>query len=278
MQDTADDLRLGGKRIGLVPTMGYLHEGHLSLVDEAKKRSDAVVMSVYVNPTQFAPGEDLDKYPRDIANDEKKAEGRGVDYLFVPGDREMYPEEHLSFIELDKVSKVLEGEFRPTHFKGVTTIVAKLFNAVKPDVAVFGQKDAQQAFIIGKMARDLNFDIDIVISPIIREEDGLALSSRNVYLSTEQRKRATVLYRSLKLAEGSIANGATSLAKVRAGMIRLISTESEGKIDYVSFVDPATFNKVEEIGSLDRVLALLAVRFGKTRLIDNMSIEISKER
>ncbi|MCL5267883.1 MAG: pantoate--beta-alanine ligase [Bacteroidetes bacterium] len=277
MQDTADDLRLRGKKIGFVPTMGYLHEGHLSLVDEARKRSDIVIMSVYVNPTQFGRGEDLDKYPRDISRDEKKAAERGVDYLFVPTDKEMYPEEHLSFVELDNVSHVLEGEFRPTHFKGVATIVAKLFNIVKPHVAVFGQKDAQQAFIIRKMARDLNFDVEIVVAPIVREEDGLALSSRNVYLSPEERNQATVLFRSLKLAESMVAGGETALSKVRSGMIQLISSESDGKMDYISFVDPACFGKIEETGSLTEVLALVAVRFGRTRLIDNMLLRVRDE-
>lgn len=270
MQAVADRLRSQGKKIGLVPTMGYLHEGHLSLVDEAKRHSGIVVMSVYVNPTQFAPGEDLDKYPRDIARDEKLAAQKGVDYLFVPTDREMYPEEHLTFVEVEKASRILEGEFRPTHFKGVTTIVAKLFNTVKPNVAVFGQKDAQQAFIIRKMTRDLNFDVEVVVAPIVREEDGLALSSRNVYLSPEQRTQATVLFRALKLAESSIANGETALARVRAEMIKLISSESEAKIDYISFVDTSCFEKVEETGSLEEVLALVAAKFGQTRLIDNM--------
>ena len=250
MQTAAEGLRLSGKKIGLVPTMGYLHDGHLSLVDEARKRSDIVVMSVYVNPTQFAQGEDLDKYPRDLSRDEKNAEERGVNYLFVPNDREMYPEEHLSFIQLEKVSHILEGEFRPTHFKGVATVVAKLLNIVKPAIALFGQKDAQQAFIIRKMVRDLNFDVEIVVAPIVREEDGLALSSRNVYLTQDQRKQANVLYRSLKLAETDLSKGEASLEKVRSAMIKLITSESEGKVDYVSFVEPATFSKIVNEGCI----------------------------
>lgn len=278
MQAAADSLRMQGKKIGLVPTMGYLHEGHLSLVDEAKLHSDVIVMSVYVNPTQFAPGEDLDKYPRDLDRDEKLAAERGVDYLFVPADKEMYPDEHLAFVEVERASRILEGEFRPTHFKGVTTIVAKLFNAVKPNVAVFGQKDAQQAFIIRKMARDLDFDVEIVVAPIVREEDGLALSSRNVYLSPEQRKQATVLFRALKLAESRVAKGDKVLTKIRADMVRLISSESESKIDYISFVDPSRFEKVEETGYLQEVLALMAVRFGPTRLIDNMILKVAGKR
>ncbi len=270
MQRLADEIRSGGKKIGLVPTMGYLHEGHLRLADEARKMSDAVVMSIYVNPTQFAPGEDLASYPRDLARDQKIAEARGVDFIFAPSDKIMYPEDQLAFVEIEKVSRILEGEFRPTHFKGVATVVAKLFNVVKPHVAIFGQKDAQQAFIIRKMVRDLNFDLEVVVAPIVREADGLALSSRNVYLSESERRQATVLYRSLKLAEKLAAGGEKELLRVRSEMIKLINAESEGKIDYISFVDPERFERIEAAGSLDRVLALLAVRFGRTRLIDNM--------
>lgn len=270
MQRLADELRSGGKRIGLVPTMGYLHEGHMSLVDEAKKRSDVVVMSIYVNPTQFAQGEDLSTYPRDLARDESMAEARGVDVVFAPSDKEMYPEEHLAFVEVEKAARILEGEFRPTHFRGVATVVAKLFNIVKPHTAVFGQKDAQQAFIINKMVKDMNFDVRIAIAPIVREPDGLALSSRNVYLSETERGEATVLYRSLKLAESMAGRGEKDPARIRSEMLKLITTESESKIDYISFVNPDTFETIEETGSLSRVLALLAVRFGKTRLIDNM--------
>lgn len=270
MQRFSDEMRLAGKKVSLVPTMGYLHEGHLSLVDSAKKNSDVVVMSVYVNPTQFAPTEDLASYPRDMVRDKRLAEERGVDVIFAPSDKTMYPEEQLGFVEIERVAHMLEGEFRPTHFKGVTTVVAKLFNIVKPHIAVFGQKDAQQAFIIKKMVRDLNFDVGIVVAPIVREADGLALSSRNVYLSAEERSQATVLYRSLKLAESFVGKGETRLVRVRSEMLKLIGTESKGKIDYISFVDPDTFGKIEETGSLKRVLSLLAVRFGKTRLIDNM--------
>jgi pantoate--beta-alanine ligase len=270
MQRLADELRAGGKRIGLVPTMGYLHEGHMCLIDEAKKRSDVVVMSIYVNPTQFAQGEDLSTYPRDLARDERMAEARGVDAVFAPSDKEMYPEEHLAFVEVEKASRILEGEFRPTHFRGVATVVAKLFNIVKPHTAVFGQKDAQQAFIINKMVKDLNFDVRMVIAPIVREPDGLALSSRNVYLSETERREATVLYGSLKLAESMAGSGEKDLARIGSEMLKLITMESKGRIDYISFVNPETFERIEEAGSLHRILALIAVRFGKTRLIDNM--------
>lgn len=273
MQGIANDLRSKGKRIGLVPTMGYLHQGHLSLVDEARKHSDIVVMSIYVNPMQFSRGEDLERYPRDLDRDEKIAEECGVDFIFAPNDSEMYPAGYLTFIGVDNVSHVLEGEFRPGHFKGVTTIVAKLFSIVKPHVAVFGQKDAQQAFIIRKMVADLNFDIETIVAPIVRESDGLALSSRNVYLSVAQRKQATVLYRSLKRAESEVEKGEKRLVRVRADMVKMINRESAGKIDYISFVNPDTFEKVEEMGSLNEVLGLIAVRFGQTRLIDNMLLK-----
>ncbi len=273
MQRTADEIRRSGKRLGLVPTMGYLHEGHMSLVDEARKNADVVAISIYVNPTQFAPNEDLSSYPRDFARDEKLAETRGVDIIFAPSDSVMYPHKQLAFVEIEEVSRVLEGEFRPTHFKGVASVVAKLFNIVKPHMAVFGQKDAQQAFIIRKMVSDLNFDVNIVLAPIVREEDGLALSSRNIYLSEDERKKATVLYRSLKLAQKAVGDNERNLARVRSEMLELIASQSTGKVDYIDFVDPDTFSKVEDVGSLERVLALLAVRFGRTRLIDNMILE-----
>ncbi len=270
MQRWSENARRRGETIAFVPTMGFLHEGHMSLIDVAKKCSDVVVMSIYVNPTQFAQGEDLSTYPRDLARDERMAEARGVDVVFVPSDKEMYPEEHLAFVEVEKAAHILEGEFRPTHFRGVATVVAKLFNIVKPHTAVFGQKDAQQAFIINKMVKDLNFDVRIAIAPIVREPDGLALSSRNVYLSETERREATVLYRSLKLAESMAGRGEKDPARIRSEMLKLITTESEGKIDYISFVNPDSFERVEEAGSLRRILALLAVRFGKTRLIDNL--------
>ncbi|MGO9480690.1 MAG: pantoate--beta-alanine ligase [Candidatus Kryptoniota bacterium] len=283
MQSLCGELRANGKKIAFVPTMGYLHEGHLSLVDEARKIAGTVVMSIYVNPTQFGRGEDFDRYPRDPSRDEKMAQGRGVDLIFAPADEEMYPEEHLAFVEVDKASEVLEGEFRPAHFKGVATVVAKLFNIVRPNVAVFGQKDIQQAFIIKKMVRDLNFDVEIVVAPIVREEDGLALSSRNIYLSPLQRRQAPVLYKSLNLAESMIVDGENDLVKVRAAMVKLINSESEGKIDYISFVNPTTFDRIEKIGSLFgnspcgmEILALVAVRFGETRLIDNMILKIGQ--
>ncbi len=234
-------------------------------------------MSVFVNPTQFGRGEDFEKYPRDLQKDQKMAEARGVGYVFAPSEREMYPEEPLTFVEVQKVSQLIEGEFRPGHFRAVTTVVAKLFNIVKPHVAVFGQKDAQQAFMIREMVKDLNFDVRIIIAPIVRESDGLAMSSRNVFLSPDQKKKATVLYRSLKLAESIMSSGETDLVKVRTSMIKLIGKESDGKIDYISFVDPENFEKVEDTALLSEVLSLMAVRFGPTRLIDNMLVKVGKK-
>jgi pantoate--beta-alanine ligase len=277
MQAIVDETRQAGKRIGFVPTMGALHEGHLSLVDQAKRRSDVVVMSIFVNPMQFGQGEDFEKYPRDLDRDSKMAEVRGVDYVFAPTEGEMYPEEPITFVEVQKVSQILEGEFRPEHFRGVTTVVAKMFNIVKPHLAVFGQKDAQQAFIIREMVKDLDFDVDVIVAPIVRESDGLAMSSRNAYLSPEQRKEATVLYRSLKLAEAMIEGGEAGLVKVRSAMVKLITKESKGKIDYVSFVDPASFEKVEDTALAAQILSVMAVRFGQTRLIDNLLVEVPKK-
>ena len=274
MQESADHIRREGRRIGFVPTMGYLHEGHLSLIDISRQNSDVVVVSIYVNPTQFGRGEDFSRYPRDLNRDRGMAEQRGVDILFVPSDSEMYLPGHSTFVDVEGISQVLEGEIRPGHFRGVTTVVAKLFNIVKPDVAVFGQKDAQQAFIIRKMVNDLNFGIEIIVGPVIRERDGLAMSSRNVYLSPQERKEAPILYQSLVLAGSLIRGGESDLSKVELEMSKLIRRESTGSVDYITFVDPDTFRKVETIRGLKQVLCLIAVRFGSTRLIDNMIFRV----
>ena len=274
MQESGDHIRREGRRIGFVPTMGYLHEGHLSLIDIARQNSDVVVVSIYVNPTQFGRGEDFSRYPRDLNRDRGMAEQRGVDILFVPSDSEMYLPGHSTFVDVEGISQVLEGEIRPGHFRGVTTVVAKLFNIVKPDVAVFGQKDAQQAFIIRKMVNDLNFGIEIIVGPVIRERDGLAMSSRNVYLSRQERKEAPILYQSLVLAGSLIRGGESDLSKVELEMSKLIRRESTGSVDYITFVNPDTFRKVETIRGLKQVLCLIAVRFGSTRLIDNMIFRV----
>ncbi len=272
MQRTAEELRLQGKRIGVVPTMGYLHEGHLSLIRLARQRSDIVVVTLFVNPTQFGPTEDFDRYPRDFNRDRRLAEEAGCDILFAPESREMYGEDYLSYVEVEKLSRILEGEFRPTHFRGVTTVVAKLFNLTKPHLAVFGQKDAQQATIIKKMVRDLNFDIEIVVAPTVREPDGLAMSSRNVYLTPEERTDALVLKQSLDLAERLVQEGVRDPRKIIDEMKRLISSKNSAKLDYIAVVEPETLSPVTRLRDHQAVLVALAVRIGSTRLIDNTVI------
>lgn len=274
MQKVADELRREGKIIGVVPTMGYLHEGHLSLIRLAKEKSDVVITTIFVNPLQFAPHEDYDKYPRDFERDVKLAQSAGCDIIFHPTVEEMYPENFLTYVEVEKLTKVLEGEFRPTHFRGVTTVVAKLFNITKPHIAIFGQKDAQQALIIKQMVRDLNFDIEIIVAPIVREPDGLAMSSRNVYLSESERKEATVLYESLKLAERLVKEGERKSETIISEMENLIKSKPSAKIDYIAIVEPDTLEKVDELMEGKEYLIAIAVRIGSTRLIDNTVVKI----
>lgn len=274
MQRIADELRKEGKIIGVVPTMGYLHEGHLSLIRLAKEKSDVVITTIFVNPLQFAPHEDYDKYPRDFERDVKLAQSAGCDIIFHPTVEEMYPENFLTYVEVEKLTKVLEGEFRPTHFRGVTTVVAKLFNITKPHIAIFGQKDAQQALIIKQMVRDLNFDIEIIVAPIVRESDGLAMSSRNVYLSESERQEATVLYESLKLAERLVKEGERKAEKIISKMENLIKSKPSAKIDYIAIVEPDTLEKVDELTEGEEYLIAIAVRIGSTRLIDNTVVKI----
>jgi len=266
-----DKERHNGKKIGLVPTMGYLHEGHLSLVDTARQNVDVVVMSIFVNPTQFGPNEDLARYPRDFARDEKLARERGVDYIFYPEVAEMYPEPYFTYIVTEQMAKVLCGVSRPIHFRGVTTIVAKLFNIIQPDVAIFGQKDAQQAIIIRQMVNDLNFPIHIIVAPIVREPDGLAMSSRNVYLSPEERRQAPVIHRALVEAAQSVAQGQTDADAIAAQIRRTILTTSLARIDYVEIVDDRTLTPVKIIAP--GTFVAVAVYYGKTRLIDNVYLK-----
>jgi pantoate--beta-alanine ligase len=272
MQAVAERLHREGKRIGFVPTMGYFHEGHLSLVRIARKQADVVVVSIYVNPTQFGPNEDLNQYPRDFERDEALAEKEGVDILFYPDDSEMYPEGYLTYVHVNEITKLLCGASRPTHFQGVTTICTKLFHIIKPHFAVFGQKDYQQAIVIQRMVRDLNFDLEIVLGPIVREEDGLAMSSRNNYLSTEERKSALSLSRSLRMAEEMIHKGERSADVLIASIRKEIESRPGTKIDYVSIVHPETLRPLDRIEG--RAVIALAVFVGKTRLIDNVIIEI----
>ncbi len=272
MQRVAEELRLQGKRIGVVPTMGYLHEGHLSLIKVAREKSDVVVVTIFVNPTQFAPNEDFERYPRDFDRDRRLAERAGCDILFAPETGDMYPEEFLTCVEVERLSSILEGKFRPTHFRGVTTVVAKIFNITKPHVAVFGQKDAQQATIITRMVRDLDFDTEIIIAPIVRESDGLAMSSRNVYLTPEERKDALVLKRALELAEKVVQDGERDVKKIIQRLEALITSRKSARLDYIAIVDKDSLNDFVTLEKGRPVLVALAVRIGKTRLIDNSVI------
>jgi pantoate--beta-alanine ligase len=272
MQKTSLELKRQGKKIGLVPTMGALHEGHLSIVKRAKKLSDIVVASIYVNPAQFAPGEDLNKYPRTFKEDRKKLKELGVDYIFYPSDDLMYPSGYETFIELENLPRVLEGEFRPTHFRGVATIVAKLFNIIQPDIAVFGRKDYQQSVIIKKMVTDLNMPIKIVVAPIVREKSGLALSSRNKYFNQEQKARAAVLYNSLMLAKRMIDNGVRDASKIRLAMRRLIDKTSGTKVDYIAITDDAELKPLKKLSG--KFTISLAVWLDEVRLIDNISVSL----
>jgi pantoate--beta-alanine ligase len=272
MQKIADEWRTEGKKIALVPTMGYLHEGHLSLIHKARSRADVVVVSIYVNPTQFAADEDLDDYPRELGRDTRMAENAGCDFIFAPLDEEMYPDNYLSYVNVEEITKVLCGGSRPTHFRGVTTIVTKLYNAVKPHIVIFGQKDAQQAIVIKQMTRDLNFDVSIEVAPIVREPDGLAMSSRNEYLTPEERRDAPILYNSLQLAEHMIRSGEIKSSSIKDAMREMIDSMETSEIDYISIVNTKTLKEIDEIHG--DILIALAVRFGKARLIDNIMLTV----
>jgi pantoate--beta-alanine ligase len=273
MQRLSDSVRVSGKRIGLVPTMGALHEGHLSLIRLARERADFVATSVFVNPTQFGQGEDFDRYPRDLDSDARKAFAAGSDLVFAPAKADMYEHGYSTFVHVGRLPERLEGASRPGHFRGVATVVTKLLNITKPHVAVFGQKDAQQVAVIRKMVRDLNMDVDIIVGPTVREQDGLAMSSRNAYLTPEQRREATVLYRALQYAQLQIAGGAREAARIIDEMQKMIRTESSGVVDYVSIADAETLEEVGGIPPGRPLLISLAVRFGTTRLIDNIHLK-----
>lgn len=260
-----------GLTIGFVPTMGYLHEGHRSLIEAARANNDKVVVSIFVNPMQFAPTEDLESYPRDLEKDAKLCEEVGVDLLFHPEPSEMYTDGFCSYVDMNGLTTELCGRTRPIHFRGVQTVVLKLFNIVKPDRAYFGQKDAQQLAVIKRMVTDLNVDVEVIGCPIIREADGLAKSSRNTYLNPEERKAALILSKSLKLGYELIKNGETDSKAVIKAISDSISTEPLAKIDYVDVVDFGTITPVDKIGK--SVLVAIAVYIGKTRLIDNFIIE-----
>ncbi|MZP29343.1 pantoate--beta-alanine ligase [Heliobacterium undosum] len=261
-----------GRTVGFVPTMGYLHEGHLTLMRRAREACDRVVVSIFVNPLQFGAGEDYEEYPRDLTRDSRLAESAGVDVLFAPAVREMYPKGYHTFVDVERLTEGLCGASRPGHFRGVTTVVCKLFNIVRPDVAYFGQKDAQQLAIIRRMTEDLNLPVSVVGVPIVREADGLAMSSRNVYLSPEERQAALVLSKALARARDLVESGERDAARLRQTITETITAEPLAAIDYVSIVDNRFIQPVDTLAG-DCLIAL-AVRIGKTRLIDNMVVEV----
>ncbi len=271
LKQVVRDAKRQGKTVGLVPTMGYLHEGHLTLMRRARQEQGLVIATLFVNPLQFGPQEDYADYPRDLARDCELAESTGIDVLFAPAVDEMYPAGNgktLTFVDVEKITASLCGASRPGHFRGVATVVTKLFNIAEADVAYFGQKDAQQVAVIRRMAEDLNMNVKIVAVPIVRESDGLAMSSRNKYLDSAQRQAALVLSRSLERAATLLAAGERDSSLIVATVRDLISQEPLAEIDYVSLVDPLTMEALDRVES--RALLALAVKFGKTRLIDNM--------
>ncbi len=253
--------------VGLVPTMGYLHEGHLSLIRQAKVECDHVVVSIFVNPTQFGPNEDLSKYPRDLERDLSLIEPLGVDFVWTPTAEVMYPTGYQTWVEVEAITRPLEGSMRPGHFKGVTTVVAKLFNGVQPHKAYFGQKDAQQQTVIRQMVRDLNFPLEVVVCPTVREADGLAMSSRNKYLEGENRQAALVLFRALSAAKDLYEKGERSAEALRRKMKEIIEAEPHARMQYVSCADFDTLEELEQVKG--KALLSMAVLIGKTRLIDN---------
>jgi len=276
MQRFALKAKREGKKIGFVPTMGFLHEGHLSLIRKARqlcKKDGIVVVSIYVNPTQFGPNEDFSKYPRNLERDLKLCKSAGADVVFTPTDDEMYPGKsqglYSVYVVEEELSKTMEGASRPGHFRGVTTVVAKLFNIVQPDVAIFGEKDYQQAAIIRRMTENLNFPVKIIVAPTVREPDGLAMSSRNTYLNENERKQATVLYRAICLAREKVASAKSPLnaADLKAELKSYIEKEPSARLDYVEFFNPDTLKPVEQVKKGDHMA--LAVFIGTTRLIDN---------
>ncbi len=266
--------RVAGKKIAVVPTMGYLHEGHLSLIKEAKKLADIVITTLFVNPTQFAPNEDLAKYPRDYESDFKKAESAGADIIFCPDELQMYPIGYNTSIQIKGVTDKFEGEKRPTHFSGVATVVAKLFNCTLPDIAIFGQKDFQQTIVIKRLVKDLNFPVQIIVSPTIREADGLAMSSRNTYLSKDERAVAPTLFHALEEAKLAIAKGERNRKIINSIILKTIREPQQFKIDYVATANAANFDEPDEFLPGEKIVMLLAAYLGKTRLIDNAVVEI----
>jgi pantoate--beta-alanine ligase len=266
--------RSKGGKIGLVPTMGALHVGHISLIEAALKDCDFVVVSIFVNPTQFGPGEDFEKYPRPLEADLEICRKAHVDVVFAPEPQQMYPMENLSWVTVEKLTEPLCGRSRPGHFRGVTTVCAKLFNIVAPDVAYFGQKDAQQAIVIKRMAADLNMPLEIVICPTVREPNGLAVSSRNQYLTEQQKKDAANIYKSLQTCRRLIGTGTTETHQIISEMRKILQQIPSGQIEYISIVDAETLESIEKIAG--KVLAAVAVKVGPARLIDNILVDADK--
>jgi pantoate--beta-alanine ligase len=263
-----------GKTIGLVPTMGALHIGHISLIESAVKKCDYVVVSIFVNPTQFVPGEDFDKYPRPFEADLEVCKKAGVDAVFAPTPEQMYPEENITWVNVERLTEPLCGQFRPGHFRGVTTVCTKLFNIVGPDIAFFGQKDAQQAIVIRRMVADLNMPLEIAICTTVREPNGLAVSSRNKYLTAEQKKDATNIYKSLQKCRQMIENGIRDTSEIIAEMTEILQQVPSIKIEYISIVDAETLQNIDQIKG--KVLAAVAVKIGPARLIDNILVDVQR--
>jgi pantoate--beta-alanine ligase len=274
MKEFSRKQRGGNRIIGFVPTMGALHDGHLSLIKRAQQDSSCVIASIFVNPKQFGPSEDFAKYPRPLVADTEKLKAAGIHCVFIPEAAEMYPADFSTYINVEGLSDRLEGRARPNHFRGVTTVVMKLLQIVQPQSAYLGRKDAQQARIISRMAADLNLDAEIVVCPIVREHDGLAMSSRNAYLSADDRKAATVLHRALQAAQNELHLGVRDAAQLQSTMRRILESQPEARVDYAEIVDADNFQSVARVSR--PAYALLAVNIGKIRLLDNMYIDFSR--
>jgi pantoate--beta-alanine ligase len=274
MKEFARKQREENRISGLVPTMGALHAGHLSLIKRARQQCSSVVASIFVNPRQFGPSEDFAKYPRTLSSDVEKLESAVVHYLFLPEAKDIYPQNYSTYVNVDGLSERLEGRIRPGHFRGVSTVVMKLLQIVQPQFAYFGRKDAQQAAIISRMAKDLNLDAEIVTCPIEREPDGLAMSSRNVYLNASDRQSATVLHRTLQVAQLLLQNGTRDALSLQSAMHRVLQEEPRAKVDYAEIVDAETFEPLTHINC--KAYVLIAAKFGETRLLDNMLVDFSE--
>lgn len=273
MKEFARKQRDENRIVGLVPTMGALHPGHLSLIKQARQQCSSLVASIFVNPTQFGPSEDFAKYPRTLSSDTEKLENAGVHSLFLPEAKDIYPPNYSTYVTVERLSERLEGRLRPGHFRGVSTVVMKLLQIVQPHFAYFGRKDAQQAAIISRMAKDLNLDCEIVICPIEREPDGLAMSSRNVYLNASNRQFATVLHRALQATQLLLQKGTRDTLSLLSAMHRILEGESGAKLDYAEIVDAQTFEPLKHINR--KAYVLIAAKFGETRLLDNMLVDFS---